>query len=106
MAVQSPSIELDTYILDVLMRDLVGHDRMPSAFLVYLHLAARIEREMRPGISASYAAIASATGLSKSSVQTAIAHLARRSLISMAKRSPTATPVYRLERHWRRRWKR
>ena len=26
------------YVLDTLMADLVGHDRQPSAFLVYLHL--------------------------------------------------------------------
>src|ERR1041385_7594092 len=32
---------LDRYVIDVLMRDLVGHDHTPSAFLVYLWLWAR-----------------------------------------------------------------
>ena len=31
---------IDGYVLDTLMRDLVGHDHRPSAFLVYLSLAA------------------------------------------------------------------
>jgi hypothetical protein len=30
---------LDDYVIDVLMRDLVGHDRRPVSFLVYLWLA-------------------------------------------------------------------
>ena len=33
-------VALDDYIIDVLMRDLVGHDRRPVAFLVFLWLAA------------------------------------------------------------------
>jgi hypothetical protein len=32
-------MELDDYVVDVLMPDLVGHDRHPSAFLVYLFLS-------------------------------------------------------------------
>jgi len=32
------SVEIDAYVLDNLMADLVGHDRQPSAFLVYLFL--------------------------------------------------------------------
>lgn len=31
-------IALDSYVIDVLMPDLVGHDRRPAAFLVYLFL--------------------------------------------------------------------
>src|ERR1017187_3462925 len=30
--------EIDDYILDVLLRDLVGHDRRPVSFLVFLWL--------------------------------------------------------------------
>ena len=33
-----PAIEVDEYVVDTLMADLVGHDRQPSAFLVYLFL--------------------------------------------------------------------
>jgi hypothetical protein len=99
------ALELDGYVIDVLMRDLVGHDKMPSAFIVYVYLAARVERQMTRGISASYSHMASATGLSKTAVQKAVAHLVRRKLISVSKASATATPVYRLNRHWRPRLK-
>jgi hypothetical protein len=34
----SRQLALDPYLTNVLMRDLVGHDRLPSAFLVYLWL--------------------------------------------------------------------
>ena len=32
------TIPIDDYVLDVLMRDLIGHDQKPAAYLVYLHL--------------------------------------------------------------------
>jgi hypothetical protein len=32
------SFAVDHYVVDVLLRDLVGHDRSPAAFLVYLFL--------------------------------------------------------------------
>jgi hypothetical protein len=32
--------QIDDYIIDVLMRDLVGHDRRTVSFLVYLWFAA------------------------------------------------------------------
>lgn len=97
------SIELDSYIVDVLMRDLVGHERRPAAFVVYLYLAARVEGEQTPGVAASLGTIAAATGLSKTAVQTALALLRRRELISTTKTTATAIPVYGLKRHWRRR---
>ena len=34
-------MDLDPYVTDVLMPDLVGHDRQPSAFLTYLFLYRR-----------------------------------------------------------------
>ena len=49
-------VTLDPYILDVLMRDLVGHDHTPSAFLVYLWLWGRTRAApggMRPAWAAS-----------------------------------------------------
>lgn len=101
MVATGAAIELDIYVLDVLMRDLVGHDKKPSAFIVYLYLAARIEREMTHCVEASYGTIASATGLSKSAVQHAIGHLKKRKLIIVSRDSPTSTPQYRLHRHWR-----
>ena len=38
---------IDSYVTDVLMRDLVGHDRRPVAFLVYLWLTAEQQRPKR-----------------------------------------------------------
>jgi hypothetical protein len=76
------------------------HDKKPSAFFVYVYLAVRVEREMTRGIEASYSIIATATGLSKTAVQKAIAHLKERKLISVLKTSATSTPVYGLNRHW------
>lgn len=101
MVAAAPAIALDSYVLDVLMRDLVGHDKKPSAFIVYLYLAVRIEREMSHCVEASYGTIASATGLSKSAVQHAIGHLKKRKLIIVCRNSPTSIPQYRLHRHWR-----
>lgn len=100
------TVELDAYVVDVLMRDLAGHDQAPSAFVVYVYLAVRSEREMTAAIAASYSTIAEATGLSKSGVQRAIARLKRRRLISVERDSPTATPRYRFHRHWRLRARR
>ena len=101
MVANAAVIAFDSYVLDVLMRDLVGHDKKPSAYIVYLYLAARIEREMTHCVEASYGTIASATGLSKSAVQHAIGHLKKRRLIIVIRDSTTSTPQYRLHRHWR-----
>lgn len=101
MIATAVAIALDSYVLDVLMRDLVGHDKKPSAFIVYLYLAVHIEREMSHCVEASYGTIASATGLSKSAVQHAIGHLKKRRLIIVSRDSLTSTPLYRLHRHWR-----
>lgn len=97
------AVPIDAYVVDVMMRDLVGHDKKPSAFIVYVYLVVRVEREMTRGIEASYGTIATATGLSKTAVQKAIAHLKRRKLVSVLRTSATSTPVYTLNRHWRQR---
>ena len=96
-------IHIDAYVLDVLMRDLIGHDGERCTFFVYLWLWTTGERRASRTVSVSYHSIANGTGLSKSSVQKAIAHLLRRKLISVARKSRTATPAYTLHRHWRRR---
>ena len=93
---------IDEYVIAVLMRDLVGHDRMPSAFLVYLHLWGECERQSKAAIRASHQTMAEATGLSKSAVQKGIRCLVRRKLIRAQKDSATATPEYRVARPWRR----
>ncbi|HEY0438318.1 MAG TPA: helix-turn-helix domain-containing protein [Phenylobacterium sp.] len=93
---------LDPYITDVLMRDLVGHDRTPSAFLVYLWLWARTEGGRRRH-AASLQTIAFETGLSKSSVQTAVRELRdRRQLIAVERPGLTTAPSYQVLTPWRR----
>jgi DNA-binding MarR family transcriptional regulator len=97
------SIPIDDYVLDVLMRDLIGHDQKPAAYLVYLHLYSQAARNNCRSISASVRTIADATGLSKSAVHTALVHLRRRQLIATTSEHVTATPRHRVLRHWRSR---
>jgi hypothetical protein len=98
----SNDIVIDDYVISVLMRDLVGHDRMPSAFLVYLHLWGESQRQSKNYVRASHQTIAEATGLSKSAVQKGVRCLVGRKLLRAQKDSPTATPEYRVLRTWRR----
>lgn len=90
-------VEIDGYVLDVLMRDLVGHDRSPSAFLVYLWLWRRTGNgETRIPLQR----IAEGTGLSKRGVQDAIDHLESRGLLRVRRESMTAVPEYAVLRPW------
>jgi len=68
-------ISIDDYVIDVLMRDLVGHDRRVVSFLVYLWFTG----EQRKGnvVEASYRQIAESIGVSKSSAQAAVAPQAK-----------------------------
>ena len=92
---------IDDYVCDVLLRDLVGHDRQPTSFLVYLYLAYEIGRSRRERVQVSYQTLADAIGISKSAAQTAVAWLVRRRLLESKKDSPTAVPTYRVLRPWR-----
>jgi len=87
-------ITLDAYTIDVLLPDLVGHDRRPAAFLVYLYLLrhARL-RNGRRELRHSLQTIATRTGLSKSSVQTALRHLRRRGLLDPDVVATSSDPV-------------
>lgn len=93
---------VDAYVVDALMPDLVGHDRRPSAFLVYLFLWRKSGGAARP-TSASYQMLADGTGLSKRAVQTAIRTLERRQLVAIVRKTATATPIFTLRCHWRAR---
>ena len=95
------TLPLDPYIVDVLMRDLVGHDRAPSAFIVYLWLWRRTHGEQRETVGASLQTLAGETGLSKSAVQDAVRRLQRRGLISAERDGPTAAPRYAVRQPWR-----
>ena len=95
------SVPVDDYVLDVLLRDLVGHDRQPAAYLVYLHLYGRAARQKWKPVEGSLRTIAESTGLSKSAVQTALETLRRRELIRSTAAHATAVPRHRVLRHWR-----
>ena len=92
---------MDDYVLDVLMRDLVGHDQQPGAFLVYLYLYRTGQRQQWRPVARSLRAIAEGTGLSKSAVQTALEKLRRRELIESSSAHATAERKHRVLRHWR-----
>ena len=94
-------LPLPAYVIDVLMRDLVGHDRAPSAFVVWLWLWRRSRAEGRPAVNASLQTIASETGLSKSAVQDAVRRLRARSLLRSERSGPTAPPRYEVLEPWR-----
>jgi len=97
------TIPVDDYVLDVLMRDLVGHDQQPAAYLVYLFLYGQATRMKWKPIAASVRTLADATGLSKSAIQVALATLRRRQLIVTTRDHPTASSRHRVLRHWRAR---
>ena len=99
-------VPVEDYVLDVLLRDLVGHDKHPAAFIVYLHLYGLAARRRWRPIGASLREIAETTGLSKSAVQTALHVLRRRELVATKKSGPTATPEHRVLRHWAERKRR
>ena len=90
---------VERYVLDTLMRDLVGHDRRPSAFLVYLCLTAA---EANGRAALSHAQLAERTGLSKRAVQDAVTHLVRRALVSARRGHGTEAAIYRALSPWRR----
>lgn len=91
---------LDDYVIDVLMRDLVGHDRRPVSFLVYLWLAAE-QRRRNAVVQVSYQELAESVGVSKSSVQAAVSWLVRRKLLAASKDNATAIPRYNVLSPWR-----
>jgi predicted transcriptional regulator len=91
---------LDLYVTDVLMRDLVGHDRRPVSFLVYLWLVVEQQRRNEP-VQISYQELAESIGVSKSSVQAAISWLVRRKLLAANKQNVTATPRYTALSPWK-----
>lgn len=97
MVAQTP-IEFDPYVVEVLLPDLVGHDRRASAYLVYLVIAASPAGKLSTG----YGQLAERAGLSRRSAQAAVQHLARRGLISVTRRGATETTEYQALAPWRR----
>jgi len=93
---------VDDYVIDVLMRDLVGHDRRPVSFLVYLWLAFEYQRR-NAAVRISYQELAECIGVSKSSVQASVSWLIRRKLLAAKKENVTATPCYTVLHPWKSR---
>ena len=93
---------MDNYVVDILMPDLVGHDRRPASFIVYLYFLRHAAKGKRDSLSVSLQTIATKTGLSKSTVQAAIRHLRRRKLLDPAVSATVTDPVRRILRPWNR----
>ncbi|WP_298162360.1 helix-turn-helix domain-containing protein [Brevundimonas sp.] len=93
------TVNLDRYVLDSLMADLAGHDRTPAAYLVFLAIWSAGDGER---VALSYVDLAVRTGLSRRTVQIAVAHLHRRELLQIERDGPTETPRYRPLTPWRR----
>ena len=81
------------------MADLCGHDRQPSAFIVYLFLTRQARGKP---VTIALQDIAERSGVSKRSVQSAVAWLHKRKLISIERESLTAVPRYTVLTPWRR----
>ncbi|MBV9692736.1 MAG: helix-turn-helix domain-containing protein [Alphaproteobacteria bacterium] len=94
-------VVLDDYVVETLLPDLVGHDRSPSSFIVYVklwHDAGGVGRRIQVSLST----LAADTGLSKSSVQSALRRLTGRGFISSTRTSATAIPVHIVHAPWRK----
>jgi hypothetical protein len=93
-------MRLDPYLIDTLMRDLVAHSRSSAAFLVYLQLYRHTHGAGRESVAMSHKVLADLIGLSKRSIQIALAHLNERRLIRRRMARPTAVPVYTVLTPW------
>ena len=95
-------VTIHPYIIDTLMRDLVGHFKKPSAFVVFLFVWFQTVGQKKPSALLSLSQIAYGTGLSKSAVQIVIRYLKHRKLLSVEKTTVTATPRYVVAEPWDR----
>ena len=93
------TVTLDSYVVETLLPDLVGHDRRASAFLVYLVIATAAGGNR---VALSHTQMAERTALSRRSVQSAVTWLQRRELIEVSRGGPTEPSEYRALRPWRR----
>jgi Helix-turn-helix domain len=105
IAINATVMRVDPYLIDTLMRDLVAHSRSAAAFLVYVQLYRHTHGVGRDSVAMSHAVLAESIGLSKRSVQMAVAHLAERRLIRQRKVHPTAVPNYTILTPWVRKEK-
>ena len=92
---------VDGYVVDALLPDLVGHDRSPSAFLVFLFLWRRTGGGTRSTVL-SHQMTADGTGLTKRSVQAALRRLSSRGLVTVRRQTRTSAAAVSLRCDWRR----
>jgi len=97
-----PALALDAYIIDTLMPDLVGHDRQPAAFLVYLLLWRLTRAAGMIEVQIPLRDLAEGSGLSKRAVQQALSRLVKRELIAVQRSGITAVATYTVRRPWKR----
>jgi DNA-binding MarR family transcriptional regulator len=102
IAIIAIAMKIDPYIVDTLMRDLVAHSHSSAAFLVYLQLYRHTHGTGRESAAMSHKVLADLIGISKRSVQSALAHLIERRFIRRRKLRPTAVPVYTVLTPWMR----
>jgi hypothetical protein len=93
-------LSIDPHLIQVLLPDLVGHDKRPSSFVLYLWLYAMTRGIGRKSAFFSYQMLTDRTGLSKRAVQRGVAHLQRRQLIRVRRKSATAVPEYTVTTPW------
>ena len=93
-------LNIDPYLSNTLMRDLVAHDRSASSFLVYFHLYCQTLAVGRPCVAISHSVLAESVGLSKRSVQSAITRLIARRLLRSRKANATSVPQYTVLAPW------
>jgi DNA-binding MarR family transcriptional regulator len=99
---QDASVVLERHVIETLMPDLVGHDRRPVAFLIYLYLYARAGGSERKSIPISLDMLAEECGVSKRAAAEAIRHLVKRKLVARSRDYATALTVYSIAKTWKR----
>ena len=98
--ITTTAIGIEPYVVDVLLPDLVGHDKKPSSFVLYLWLYAMTKGVGRKRAFFSYQMLTDRTGLSKRAVQRAVVHLLKRQLLRVSRKSATAVPEYSVATPW------
>lgn len=95
-------LRVDSYVIESLMPDLVGHDRRPSAYILYLFLWSRTHAVGHKSAHIALVDIAEGTGLAKRTIQQAIAWLEHRKLIAIERTRATDVGSFAVLTPWSR----
>jgi DNA-binding MarR family transcriptional regulator len=93
-------MHVDPHIIESLMPDLVGHDRRPSAYLLFVFLWSRTHATGNASASIALTDIAEATGLGKRTVQQAVAWLVYRKLLVVQRDRSTDVGTFTVLTPW------